>query len=131
MEFSNYLSAATDKNDISGADLSEGLKTITLLLAPFCPHFSEELWEKLAGKPSVFFQKWPDYNPEFLIETEHEIIIQVNGKVRGRLKINAGVSEEELKSQAYRDPKVAPLLAGKEIKKVIVVPGKLVNIVII
>jgi leucyl-tRNA synthetase len=130
MEFSNYLSAATDKNDISGANLVEGLKTIALLLAPFCPHFSEELWEKLAGKPSVFFQEWPEYNSEFLIETENEIIIQVNGKVRGRLKIHAGVSEDGLKSQAYADPKIAPLLAGKEIKKVVVVPGKLVNIVV-
>jgi leucyl-tRNA synthetase len=130
MEFSNYLSAATDKNDISGADLSEGLKTIALLLAPFCPHFSEELWEKLAGKPSVFSQEWPKYNPEFLIETEHEIIVQVNGKVRGRLKINVGIPEEDIKSRACSDPKVTPLLAGKEIKKVILVPNKLVNIVI-
>jgi len=130
MEFSNYLSTATDKNDISGADLSEGLKTIALLLAPFCPHFSEELWEKLAGTPSVFSQKWPEYNPEFLIETESEIIIQVNGKVRGHLKINVGASEKEVTSQACSDPKVAALLVGKEIKKVIVVPGKLVNIVI-
>ncbi|MFH2068586.1 MAG: leucine--tRNA ligase [Candidatus Omnitrophota bacterium] len=131
MEFSNYLSAAADKNDISGANLSEGLTTIALLLAPFCPHFSEELWEKLGGKPSIFSQKWPDYNPEFLVETENEIIIQVNGKVRGRLKITAGAAEEEVKSRACSDPKVAALLAGKEVKKVIVVPGKLVNIVII
>ncbi|MCX5642470.1 MAG: class I tRNA ligase family protein, partial [Candidatus Omnitrophica bacterium] len=131
MEFSNYLSAAIDNNNISGADLSEGLKTIALLLAPFCPHFSEELWEKLAGKPSVFSQKWPEYNPEFLVESEREIIIQVNGKVRGRLKADVGVSEKELKSRACSDPKVAPLLEGKEIKKVIVVPGKLVNIVVV
>ncbi|MFA5393559.1 MAG: leucine--tRNA ligase [Candidatus Ratteibacteria bacterium] len=131
MEFSNFLSAAaTDKNNISGANLAEGLKTIALLLAPFCPHFSEELWEKLAGQPSVFSQKWPEYNPEFLIETEHEIIIQVNGKVRGRLKITAGISEKEVKSLACSDSKVAALLAGKEIKKIIVVPDKLVNIVI-
>lgn len=125
MEFSNYLSTVTDKNE-----LSEGLKTIALLLAPFCPHFSEELWGKLAGKPSVFSQKWPEYNPEFLVETEREIIIQVNGKVRGRLKISDGVPEERIKSQACSDPKIAAFLTGKKIKKVILVPGKLVNIVI-
>ena len=130
MEFSNYLSTAADKNNISGVDLSEGLKTMTLLLAPFCPHFSEELWEKLGGAPSILSQGWPEYNPEFLVEEEREIVLQINGKVRSRLKVAVAATEKETRSRACADPKIAPLLAGKEIKKVIVVPGKLVNIVI-
>ncbi len=130
MEFSNYLSAAVDKNKISVANLTEGLKTILLLLAPFCPHFSEELWEKLGGTFPISSQKWPEYNPEFLVEEEWEIVLQVNGKVRSRLKMAVTATEEEIRSRACADPKITPLLAGKEIKKVIVVPGKLVNIVI-
>jgi len=100
------------------------------LLAPFAPHFSEEMWEKLGYEYSVFNQKWPKWDEKALQRDVVEIAVQVNGKVRGRLEVPSNAPDEEVQRIALSDDKIKSYLDGKEIKKVIVVKGRLVNIVV-
>ncbi|EKD58765.1 MAG: hypothetical protein ACD_56C00055G0001 [uncultured bacterium] len=101
-----------------------------ILLSPFAPHVAEELWEKLGHKESIFLQSWPEADSNFLKEEEIEMVIQVNGRVRERLMVAADVTEDEIKETALENEKVKIFTDGKEIKKIIFVPGKLVNIVV-
>jgi leucyl-tRNA synthetase len=100
------------------------------LLSPFAPHITEELWEKLGNKESIFKEKWPKYDPKLIKDEEIELVVQVNGKVRDRLKTSADISEEEAKKLAIASEKVKNYIAGKEIKKAIFVKGKLINFVV-
>ncbi len=109
--------------------LKEVLSAIVLLLAPFAPHIAEETWYMLGGNNSVHRQKWPEYDPALLIEDMVEVVVQVNGKIRGRVTVNSQCSEEELIAAAYDDQRIQELLSSVDIVKVITVPGKLVNIV--
>ena len=110
------------------------LRTLLILLNPFAPHLTEELWARLAAKFAGFEglaadQPWPAYEPALLVEDEVEIPIQVNGKVRDRLVVSKDADKAALEAAALASPKVQEFTQGKEIKKVVVVPGKLVNIV--
>ena len=100
------------------------------LLAPFAPHFSEEMWEKLGYEYSVFNQKWPEWDEKALQRYVVEIAVQVNGKVRGRLEVPSKATDEEIEKLALSDKNVKAYVDGKEIKKVIVVKNRLVNIVV-
>lgn len=126
--FLNEISA--EDRDRHGALIGEVLETIIILLAPFAPHICEELWHRCGFMGSVHKQQWPSYNQEMLQVEEVEVVIQVNGKVRGRILVPAGLSEEELLEEARQNEKVRPYLEGKELIKAITVPGKLVNIVV-
>ena len=110
--------------------LKEALKTIVLLLAPFVPHIAEELWVALGEEPTLFRQPWPACLPELLEGEELTIIVQVNGKLRGRLKVPADISEIELKEAALSDEKTRKHIEGKEVVRTVVVPKRLVNIVV-
>ncbi len=112
----------------SGAD-KEVYSVLVRLLAPFVPHFCEEIWEETGHNESVFLSGWPSYDPEMLKESTLTIVVQVNSRVRSKLQVPADIKEEELKRLAGSDEQVLPWLAGKSIRNVIVVPGKLVNIV--
>ena len=101
-----------------------------ILLFPFAPHVAEELWQKLGHKKSISLEKWPKPKPEFLKEEKISLIIQVNGKVRDKIEVKADISEKEAKKLTLEREKVKRWIEGKEIKKVIFVPGKLINIVI-
>lgn len=101
-----------------------------ILLAPMAPHITEELWQKLGNKRSIFLEKWPKYDSKLIREEIVTLVIQVNGKVRDKIEVEAGVSEEKAKKLAISRKKVQKWIEGKEIKKVIFVPGKLINIVI-
>jgi leucyl-tRNA synthetase len=111
------------------------MRTFLILLNPFAPHISSELWERLAefgdARGDVSQQSWPAYDERLLIEDEVEIVIQINGKLRDRVKMPIVATEEELKVVALSNPKVQERIAGKAVRKVIVVPKKLVNIVVI
>jgi leucyl-tRNA synthetase len=111
------------------------MRTFLILLNPFAPHISSELWERLAefgdARGDVSQQSWPAYDERLLIEDEVEIVIQINGKLRDRMKMPTVATEEELKAVALSNPKVQDRIAGKAVRKVIVVPKKLVNIVVI
>ena len=105
------------------------MRTFLVLLNPFAPHLSSELWEKLGGQEDVTEQAWPAYDERFLVENEVEMVIQLNGKVRDRMPIGVDAKEEEVKAAALAHPKIKELIAGKIIRKIVVVPRKLVNIV--
>ncbi len=107
-----------------------GLETITLLLAPFAPHFAEELWRALGYRTSVAHAAWPAFDPAAVVATEVTVVLQVNGKVRSKMTLPAGTPDSEIEAAALADSKVKEHLAGKAPKKVIVVQGKLVNVVV-
>jgi leucyl-tRNA synthetase len=111
------------------------MRTFLILLNPFAPHISSELWERLSvgfdeSRGDVSEQSWPSYDETFLVEDEVEIVIQINGKFRDRIKMPIGATEEELKTVVLSIPKIQDRIAGKTVRKVIVVPKKLVNVVI-
>ncbi|MBU4000139.1 leucine--tRNA ligase, partial [Patescibacteria group bacterium] len=101
-----------------------------ILLSPFAPHIAEELWESLGNKKSIFLESWPKYNPKLAQEEEIELVIQVNGKVRDKIKAAADILEEEAKNLAIQSEKVKKIIDSRTIKKVVFVKGRLVNIVI-
>jgi leucyl-tRNA synthetase len=132
MELVNYLYQV--KNDANGSPASttvwrETLESLTLLLTPFVPHMAEELWEALGHTTSIMTTDWPQYDPEVITEEEIIIVVQVNGKLRDRLMVPVTSGEDTIRQLALQSPKVLKHTEGKEIKKSIVVPKKLVNIV--
>ena len=106
------------------------LEALVQLLAPFAPHIAEELWAGLGHDQHIANASWPQYDPEAIVATEITLVVQVNGKVRSKLVVRVGLSDEETKSAALADPKIQELTAGKTPKKIIVVQGKLVNVVV-
>lgn len=100
------------------------------LLAPFAPHICEELWEAMGNGQSIFSGAWPKYDAQLAKEEEVEMVVQINGKVRERLMVAADVTEDEIRETALENEKVRAFTQGKEIKKIIFVPGKLINIVV-
>ena len=101
-----------------------------ILLSPFAPHLSEELWQKLGNKKSIFFYKWPKYNSLYIKEEKTTFIIQVNGKVRDKIEVEYNISEEEAKKIALSQDKIKKWIDNKDIKKIIFVPNKLINFVV-
>jgi leucyl-tRNA synthetase len=100
------------------------------MLAPFAPHLAEELWETLGHRDSVFRRSWPVADATLARADTVEVVVQVNGKVRSRQHVPRGTAEDRLKEQALSDPRIQSWTAGKTVRKVIVVPDKLVNIVV-
>jgi len=129
MELTNAVYAAEDsvRPEIRG----EVLEILTLMLAPMTPHLAEELWEMLGHTGGLWTAGWPTYNAELAKEEEVEIVVQVNGKVRARLRVAAGAAQGEVMKLAEADPGVAAYLKGKKIVKVVPVPDKLLNIVVV
>jgi leucyl-tRNA synthetase len=119
-----------EESNISASAIAEILEKLALLLAPFAPYLSQEIWEELGKQGPVFRQPWPAFDAELAKEDEAEIVVQVNGKLRGRIFAPFGTPKAELESQALADDKVKGFLDGKQVVKVIVVPDKLVNIVV-
>ena len=103
---------------------------LLILLAPFAPHLTEELWEKLGNEPSIFNQLWPDYQEALTIDDVVELVVQINGKLRARLHVSRDLPEAEALRLAKADPNIARHLQGKEIRKAIHVPNRLVNLVV-
>ncbi|MFH1230760.1 MAG: class I tRNA ligase family protein, partial [Planctomycetota bacterium] len=100
-----------------------------LLLTPLAPHMAEELWQMLGNKNSIHKEKWPTYNHSALQMKEIEVGIQINGKIRSKIIIPANSPEEKIKELALADNKVQKELKGQSPKKIIVIPGRLINIV--
>ena len=123
------MELSTDTLHASGQSRDDATDALVLLLAPFAPHITEELWQRRGGTDSVHRQSWPTWDPSLARETTVTLIAQVNGKVRDRLEVPAGESDEVLKQAALASPKVTQAIAGKPIDRIIVVADKLVNIV--
>ncbi len=108
----------------------EALETLILLLAPFAPHVSEELWEMLGNDTSVHVQAWPAWDDKYVKDELITVVVQVNGKVRASLELPADIGEEEMTEEAKKEEKIAGYLKDGEVVKIITVPGKLVNFVV-
>lgn len=136
MEFANELSAF--RNELAAREpdteerllLSEILETLTLLLSPIAPHLADEFWERLQYTGFTFRQAWPVCDAEAAAEDRITIVVQINGKVRDRLQVSAGATEEEVRALALASDKIRAELEGKQVRKVIPVPGKLINLVV-
>jgi leucyl-tRNA synthetase len=118
------------ETDRSPAVLREALDSLLLLLAPFAPHITEEIWEATGHEGSIHLHPWPAYDPGAIQEDEITIVVQINGKVRERLLVPANLTPDKMQEKVLKDPKILKLLEGKKIIKIIPVPGKLVNIVV-
>ena len=137
MEFVNYIytfrgswDLTKNKTDSAIPLVRESFNTLILLLSPFAPHIAEEMWSLLGHKTSIVRVDWPVFNKSFTVTEELLIVIQLNGKVKQRITVSASASEEDIKSLALNDSKIREQIKSREIKKVIVVPRKLVNIVV-
>ncbi|MBG69901.1 MAG: leucine--tRNA ligase [Roseibacillus sp.] len=119
------INAFTSENEVP----HELFRSFLILLNPFAPHLTEELWEQLEYKGSCLEADWPACDESLLVEDEIEMVVQINGKVRSRIQVAAAAENEELESSALADSKIAALIEGLEVRKVIIVPGRLVNIV--
>ncbi len=128
MELLNVL--YTEEAKISPAVARDVVEKLALMLAPFAPYLSQELWDELGHQGSVFRQCWPDFDPELAREPEAEVVVQVNGKLRARIHVPFGTAASELERLALAHEKVLPSLAGKKVRKVVTVPDRLVNIVV-
>lgn len=125
-EIASFTPLSEDDKNVLGFSLKQGI----LLLAPFAPHIAEEFWKDMGGSQSVFNETWPLWDEKITREDEIELVIQINGKLRSKLMIPAGLDDEGIKESALRDPRISEYLQSRCMKKIIVVKGKLINIVI-
>ncbi|MBU7005931.1 leucine--tRNA ligase [Phosphitispora fastidiosa] len=131
MEFVNWLYQYREKNPVRNSPIeAEAVNTLVILLAPFAPHFAEELWHELGYPDSVHKQPWPEYDPAALVQDEVEIVVQLNGKVKSRMTVPADIDKDEMEKFVLEQDKIVELISGKQVVKVIAVPKKLVNIVV-
>ena len=131
MELVNAVTAFESRNDPACAPvLREAVESVVLLLAPFVPHVAEELWEGLGRSGGIDAASWPVHDPAALVEDELTIVVQVNGKLRGKITVDAGASEDDVRAAALADDKVKAYTDGRTVRKMIYVPGKLLNIVV-
>ncbi|MEA5534605.1 leucine--tRNA ligase [Crocosphaera sp. XPORK-15E] len=127
MKLSNALN---DAKCLDSAVYQEGIETLLILLAPFAPHIAEELWHDLGHKKSIHLASWPKVDPDALVVDEITLVIQVMGKTRGTIQVSASATKDELEKLARESDIGKRYLEDTEVKKVIVVPGKLVNFVV-
>lgn len=130
MELMNNLQGARLSSPHAPRVMREAIETLLVMLAPFVPHISEELWQRIGGSGFLADRLWPAYDKDAAKDEELLIVVQVNGKLRSRLSVAAEAPEEEVRAEALADEKVKVFTDGKDIRKVIYVPGKLVNIVV-
>jgi leucyl-tRNA synthetase len=130
MEFTNALMKYMNMENKNAKFLKEVIDDYVRLLAPFAPHFTEEQWEKSGNAYSVINEPWPAYDPKALVKDEVEIAIQVNGKIRSKVNVSSSMTDKEIETLALEDQETASFLEGKTVVKVIVIKGRLVNIVV-
>ncbi len=106
------------------------MRPFLVLLNPFAPHLSSEIWQRLGLPGDITLQSWPIHDERFLAESEVEVVVQINGKVRDHLTVPIEATDEEIKQLVLASPKIQALIGDKTIKKIVVVPKKLVNIVL-
>jgi leucyl-tRNA synthetase len=128
MSLTNAILDAT-RAGAGGPVVREALETLLTVLAPVCPFITEELWQRFGHEGSVHDQPWPRAEVSLLVDEQVQVVVQVNGKVRGRVTVPAGAPADEVEAAARADEVVAPHLDG-EVSKVIVIPDKLINFVV-
>jgi leucyl-tRNA synthetase len=136
MEFFNMFSPyvnSLEKRECDKGDvfvIGESLIALAKMLAPFTPHIGEELYRKLGYENSIFLSSWPEYKEEYCVEDSIQIPVMVNGKLRDKVEVSPVATEEEIKEKAFASEKIKKWVDGKEVKKVIYVKGKILNIVV-
>jgi leucyl-tRNA synthetase len=133
MELVNTITAMDGEiaaGAVPSAQLAAAMRTLVLMLAPFAPYLAAELWETLGERSALLRQSWPQFDPALAREEEVEVPIQINGKNRSRIVVPAGLGDDELRHRALADPKIIALVGSQQVVKVIVVSGKLVNMVV-
>jgi len=134
MELMNFLYQQEERmkqpDPLTQGILREALETVVVLLSPIVPHICEELWEGLGNSGSISHVLWPAYDPRALQDSEVLIVVQINGKLRGRVNVNSGATEEEIKQSVLQNPRIQESLKGQAVKKFILIPRKLVNLVV-
>jgi len=124
MEFINAMTASKEAPD------KETIEVLLVLLSPFAPHFAEELWEGTGGKPTIFRQQWPKWDETFTTRTTANVVVQIDGKMRGSVAISVDAAEDDVLIAAMKDPSIAKHIAGKQIRKRVYVKGKILNLVL-
>ena len=130
MELINEMYKYKELDTRNDGIIREGIETIVTILAPFTPHVGEELWTMIGKEGSVFDISWPKYDEKALVQDEIEVIVQVNGKLRDKISMDANIAREDMEKVALESEKVKAAIEGKNVVKVIAVPKKLVNIVV-
>jgi len=131
MELSNVLNRALDEQTASRLQCEATYETLLQLLHPMAPHMTEELWERLGlGQvEGLLDTSWPEYDEAKLRRARIELVVQVDGRLRDRVEVDAGAGDREVREAALASPKVKEHLAGRELAKAVVVPGRLINLV--
>ncbi|HIJ34011.1 MAG TPA: class I tRNA ligase family protein, partial [Gammaproteobacteria bacterium] len=130
MELTNQLSKFEDNSGQGRAVMQEALEAMTLMLSPMVPHLSHQLWSLLGHKGAVVEVMWPTFDESALVKESLQMVVQVNGKLRAKLEVALNASKDAIEAQALADENVQRFIDGKQVMKVIVVPGKLVNLVV-
>jgi leucyl-tRNA synthetase len=129
-EMADFVSSEDAKSNIGQAVLSEAMENLVLLLSPFVPHLADELWERLGKDRTTYEESWPSYDPRIAAVEEVTIVLQVNGKVRDKIQVPVNIDRGELERLALESEKVKSFIGDKPVQRIVVVPGKLVNIVV-
>jgi len=130
MELSNELQKFNDSSEQGLAVYKETLESIVLMLAPIIPHVCQELWYQLGNQQAVHEAQWPDIDKSALQKDTIELVVQVNGKKRASISVSADADKQQIEANALNDDNVQRATEGKQVVKVIIVPGRLVNVVI-
>ena len=130
MELLNAVTRFDDMSDSGRAVVQEALEAVTLMLSPIVQHICHTLWSQLGHETALIDERWPKIDDSALEADLVEIVVQVNGKLRGRVSVAADADNDAIAAQALDDPNVQRFVEGKEVHKTIVVPGRLVNIVV-
>ena len=116
--------------DVNEGLLNYAVKNLVLILSPFTPHICEEMWEFLGNSTSLYKEHWPEFDESALVKDTVEIVIQINGKVKEKMHVASNLGRDELAAVVQESEKYKALTDGKQVVKVIAVPGKLVNVVV-
>jgi leucyl-tRNA synthetase len=130
MELMNTLGKFEDRSARGRAIVQETLELVVQMLAPIVPHACHALWQELGHTDALIDRSWPQPDPDALVQDSIEIVVQVNGKLRGRVAVPAAADKAQIEAAALADTHVQKWIEGKPVRKVIVVPGKLVNVVV-
>ena len=130
MELLNAVNKLEDDSEHGRAVVREALEAVVLMLSPIVPHICHALWERLGHKSALIDQRWPAFDESALERDLIDIVVQVNGKLRGKISVAADADKEAIIEQALADPNAQRFIDGGEVRKTIVVPGRLVNIVV-
>ncbi len=130
MEMINALSRSDLNENNDHAIMREGIETAVLLLSPIVPHITDALWKELGHEEPLIDAAWPKSDPEALEQNEVEMVIQVNGKLRSKVTVAKSADKKQIEDLALADEKIQQHIEGKTVRKTIVIPGRLVNIVV-